>query len=508
MINSNKNTSFIYFVLSVIVPIISIVIIFSLAYYYVKDEINIFKDELYGLKRVEQIQEIVFDMQKLRDFSILLKEDKKVEKNIQNVKRDILKKTSTLKRELKINIKVSLLKDKLFRYISSIEKDVKENTNFEDGSILIQESNIVLGYIAQHTKLLLDSELNSYLLMENLVTILPGLIEYNAQIRGLSSSISDGEIKDKRSKIATQVSKIEDGMYKLKFNISQLCSEELCIIGTGYKNMKNAQYSLISFTKKNILNEEKIRINSNDIFRLNSNNIEFITLFYKINVNELRNILNTRIDKKRKITLWIIFFGIMSIFFIGFINVMFFNKNKEFIKQIELLSITDGMTGLYNRRYFDNMFENQQKIHKRTKNNLVFIMIDIDHFKQYNDTYGHQLGDNTLISVAKSLKNDLNRPDDMVFRLGGEEFGILCSSMDEIKATSFANKLRVNINNLEIEHKNNSSGKFVTISMGIILIKPDCKYHMNSIYKFADEALYNAKQNGRNQVFLYNKREN
>ena len=130
-------------------------------------------------------------------------------------------------------------------------------------------------------------------------------------------------------------------------------------------------------------------------------------------------------------------------------------------------------------------------------------MMDVDHFKQYNDTYGHQAGDKTLIAVASSLKNTLNRPDDMAFRLGGEEFGVLCSKMDEDESIKFGNKLRTNIQNLKIPHCNSSACEFVTISVGLIIIKPDSQNKMSEIYKNADEALYNAKQNGRNIVAVY-----
>jgi len=94
-------------------------------------------------------------------------------------------------------------------------------------------------------------------------------------------------------------------------------------------------------------------------------------------------------------------------------------------KLIEEISITDGLTSLYNRRHFDNVFEQQIKQSKRDKNLLAFLIIDIDHFKQYNDTYGHQEGDKTLQLVAKALSETLKRPNDYTFRLGGEEFGLL-----------------------------------------------------------------------------------
>lgn len=169
-------------------------------------------------------------------------------------------------------------------------------------------------------------------------------------------------------------------------------------------------------------------------------------------------------------------------------------------KIIEEIAITDGLTSLYNRRHFDNIFPQQMEITKRAKGLLAFVLIDIDHFKQYNDTYGHQDGDTTLKLVAKKLKETLKRPDDYTFRLGGEEFGLVFHIENADEALLVANIARENIENLKIEHTGNSASKFVTISSGMYIVKPEDDATMEEIYKKTDEALYVAKQSGRNQV--------
>ncbi len=128
--------------------------------------------------------------------------------------------------------------------------------------------------------------------------------------------------------------------------------------------------------------------------------------------------------------------------------------------------------------------------------------MDIDHFKQYNDTYGHQDGDTTLKLVANALKKTLNRPDDYTFRLGGEEFGLLYHITNEEDGLNIANQARQNIENLKIEHTGNSASSYVTISSGLYIIKSDDINSEDIIYKKSDEALYVAKQNGRNQVSI------
>jgi diguanylate cyclase (GGDEF)-like protein len=125
--------------------------------------------------------------------------------------------------------------------------------------------------------------------------------------------------------------------------------------------------------------------------------------------------------------------------------------------------------------------------------------MDIDHFKQYNDNYGHHMGDEVLINFAKCLKDNLHRFTDFAFRLGGEEFAVIYQSDDKEKAIVFANLIRKNIENLKIEHKYNSASDYITASMGLIC-KNAIEIDYDEIYKEADALLYEAKKSGRNQI--------
>ncbi|MGB5791547.1 cache domain-containing protein, partial [Poseidonibacter sp.] len=129
-------------------------------------------------------------------------------------------------------------------------------------------------------------------------------------------------------------------------------------------------------------------------------------------------------------------------------------------KKVEYLSITDELTNLYNRRFFNQKIEEEINRAKREDDYLSFIMLDIDYFKKYNDTYGHQAGDYALTKVAKELALHNHRASDFVFRLGGEEFGILFLYKDKESSLEFANFLRTCIEKLEIEHKQNSASKY------------------------------------------------
>ncbi|MFP4485625.1 MAG: diguanylate cyclase [Campylobacterales bacterium] len=169
-------------------------------------------------------------------------------------------------------------------------------------------------------------------------------------------------------------------------------------------------------------------------------------------------------------------------------------------KMIEEISITDGLTNIFNRRHFNETFPKVINSAKRDDELVSFLLLDIDYFKPYNDNYGHQAGDDVLVEFAKCLKNSLNRADDLAFRLGGEEFGVLFKSDTKQKALEFANTLRKNIEDLKLKHEYNKASSYVTASMGLFCKNASEINDMDEAYKQADDLLYEAKKSGRNQV--------
>lgn len=169
-------------------------------------------------------------------------------------------------------------------------------------------------------------------------------------------------------------------------------------------------------------------------------------------------------------------------------------------KKLETASITDALTELFNRRYFNLVYNRELTRCIREKKPLCFMMLDIDYFKGYNDGYGHLQGDASLKAVAGAMKKTLKRPGDYLFRLGGEEFGVLISNITEDKAYHMAEKLRQNILALEIKHKGNKASPYLSISIGLVNIFPNQTTDAESILQKADENLYQAKEEGRNRV--------
>ena len=160
----------------------------------------------------------------------------------------------------------------------------------------------------------------------------------------------------------------------------------------------------------------------------------------------------------------------------------------------------DALTGIYNRRYFDENIQTLINGLSRANSTLSFIMIDIDHFKEYNDTYGHSQGDTCLKAVAETLSKSLQRTGDFVVRYGGEEFAVILPNTDESGAIMIADKLLENIRNLNIKHEKSAAADRVTISIGATTGLADFKQTGEEYVKRADEMLYTSKQTGRNKA--------
>lgn len=175
---------------------------------------------------------------------------------------------------------------------------------------------------------------------------------------------------------------------------------------------------------------------------------------------------------------------------------------KRINDELRILSITDPLTGIYNRRHFDEQITTEVNIVKRYNQQCSLLLLDLDHFKSINDIHGHYAGDIVLKSVATTLLNSL-RKTDRLFRVGGEEFAVLCKHTDEDHASIIAEKLRKSINDLDIdvEHKKIQ----VTTSIGVStipnsIIKGD--FTRDDFYLCSDRALYYSKDNGRNRTTL------
>lgn len=165
----------------------------------------------------------------------------------------------------------------------------------------------------------------------------------------------------------------------------------------------------------------------------------------------------------------------------------------------------DGLTGIYNRRFMEENLQWIIKTLSRTPNGtLSLLMMDIDFFKKYNDTYGHSAGDDCLRAVAEAISGSIMRTDDFAARYGGEEFVVVLPNTEESGVRFMANKLLENVRMLNIPHEKSDAASFVTISVGATTGKVEFTHSGVDYIKRADEALYVSKQSGRNRYTFLN----
>jgi diguanylate cyclase (GGDEF)-like protein len=169
-------------------------------------------------------------------------------------------------------------------------------------------------------------------------------------------------------------------------------------------------------------------------------------------------------------------------------------------QQLERLSTLDTLTGLANRRRFDESLRQEWRRAARDGVPLSLLFCDIDFFKGYNDSYGHLAGDECLVRVAEVLRSTFNRPGDLAARYGGEEFVLILADTNEEGAVRLAEKLRTKIESLAIPHRGSPIGSRLTISLGVATVVPTPRGGAEELIARADAALYAAKQEGRNRV--------
>lgn len=173
---------------------------------------------------------------------------------------------------------------------------------------------------------------------------------------------------------------------------------------------------------------------------------------------------------------------------------------KRHADMLETLAMLDGLTGIANRRHFDQLLDSEWRRAQRHHTPLSLAMADIDSFKSYNDHYGHGAGDESLRQVARILAETANRPGDLAARYGGEEFVLLLPGTEREGAMRLAEQFRANVNRLRRPHQFSTTAHYLTVSVGGATMMPSSQDTPDGLLHMADQMLYRAKQAGKNQV--------
>ncbi|MXN76265.1 diguanylate cyclase [Burkholderia sp. 4701] len=196
----------------------------------------------------------------------------------------------------------------------------------------------------------------------------------------------------------------------------------------------------------------------------------------------------------------------MALLALGFVGLSLLldvqlRKRHRAETELQALARTDGLTGLDNRRMLDVTLAREWRRAARSQHALSLLFVDVDHFKSYNDTQGHQAGDDALAAVARCLAGCLRRPADYAARYGGEEFVVILPDVDSSGAAAIAETIRASIHDLGIRHDASEFGR-LTASIGVTTCFPQWDAGVQAALKLADDALYRAKENGRNKVVV------
>jgi diguanylate cyclase (GGDEF)-like protein len=166
------------------------------------------------------------------------------------------------------------------------------------------------------------------------------------------------------------------------------------------------------------------------------------------------------------------------------------------------LAERDGLTGLYNRRRYDKDVEKLWRQSRRDQSQLTLLLVDIDHFKAFNDLYGHQAGDDALKRVADVIASCAQRPLDFAARFGGEEFAVVLFGPAQDFGREIPETLRRSVEKLNIPHAESTTGPWLTVSVGVAIVSPGTERSLAGAIQLADEALYQAKEEGRNRIVV------
>ncbi|MBI9104717.1 MAG: diguanylate cyclase [Spirochaetales bacterium] len=222
--------------------------------------------------------------------------------------------------------------------------------------------------------------------------------------------------------------------------------------------------------------------------------------------DDIRGGISLTIPIDKKIVWSGITAGHIMLFFMGLAGIIISGTalSRAYLA-IKRQAIFDGLTGLHNRRSFSQQIVTEFGISRRKRYPLSIIMIDIDFFKQYNDTYGHKAGDECLIEVASTIRQTLKRPADYCARYGGEEFIVILPDTAPSGAEIIAENLRKNIVQLKIPHEKSEIGR-VSISLGVATATVLSQVNHDQLVNDADKALYSAKAQGRNRVEVFSEK--
>jgi diguanylate cyclase (GGDEF)-like protein len=361
---------------------------------------------------------------------------------------------------------------------------------------------------ASHSNLILDPELDTYYLIDVLDLEIPYLAEAIGRVRGIGSGLlakkeisrqEQEKLSDFHAAIQARMESIQNAQNTI-FKTSDKLKESLQLLPPDLNGV------MAPLLKECQCIEGKIEcpeMMPEEFFQLATRAIDLLSIPYEKGIIFLRSrLLSRQINHLQHGALIFVGTGI-AIGLLLYFNRSFYLYDQKLHRQLEKLSITDQLTGLYNRRHFYTVFPEELRKALRHGEHLFVGLIDVDNFKRFNDTYGHPEGDRVLHSIAGTMRKTLQRAGDYCFRIGGEEFCFLISAKDAGQARLLTERLLQAIVALDIEHTGNPPYNIVTVSLGLCRVPDRADASLEQVMAEVDQALYEAKKQGRNRMVFW-----
>ena len=466
--------------------------------------------EIKGVQTIKVLFNALTDLQKIRGYSQISqwKQHPEVDRNLIRLKQAFLKRFERNDWTLEMknlhleneNEQILLQARKLFQ----IQLTKPTQQLFSQYSTLITDILQLMQLTADHSNLILDPELETYYLIDVLDKQIPYLAESVGRVRGIGSGLLAKEKTDHNERellhdfqiaIQTRIESIQNAQDIITKTSHQL-KDSLHLLP---ENLDKVIEPLVNVCQL-ITNDKKCPgMSPEHFFHLATQVIELLSEPYQTGIILLTSKLQMRQAKHiRQSTL--MFLGTATaILLMLYFNRSFYLYDQKNHLDMEKLSVTDQLTGLYNRRHLYTVFPKEVRHAVRHNDKLFIMLLDVDHFKRYNDTYGHPKGDQVLQQIATAMTTAMRRADDYCFRIGGEEFCILFNASNLALARDRTEHVRRAIENLAIVHDGNEPYGVITVSLGLIEVPADTDGVLEHVMTKVDKALYRAKNKGRNR---------
>lgn len=497
-----------------VVPLALLFISVLLLALYLNTKIRYTEKEIQGIRAIRMVHDGIIQLQKIRGLAEITTQAETTEsQDIPSLQKQLSTYLSSPEWQsygtlFDITNEVAKVQSGTARLFSTpIDANTKGN-QFQQYTLVIMDMYRIIRIIADRSHLRQDEDFDTYYLVNLVVNELPELIEYIGETRGIGSGIlASGTISDEDQMLFSEhltacnlaFKRMEENVKVTLMTIPQL--EEIITplvnkAEMGLQHFADESQQVLSgnlkqFTAEQYFNNGTLAI---DGFHNSHGKITHL----------LKNRLEERLKSQQGLRFHTISLALVgAVLIIYFIN-SFYRTNRAAFRTIEHLSISDHLTDLYNRRHLHQVLPQELRRNRREGKSVSFGILDVDHFKAYNDIYGHPEGDIILRRVADTLKETLRRASDFVFRIGGEEFCFILTDMEEDEAKLLLEQIRLRIMAMEIKHEGNDAAPFVTASIGAVHLEKISDETMDEIIRCADFALYAAKDSGRNCWHLEN----